>query len=849
MMKLQVFNVIPALPASLSFLETLSRNLWWCWHLDTIELFRRIDPRLWSQCGRNPIAYFSRIHQNRWRELSTDEGFISHLKRVKERYEKEVISSNVEPQSDYEKQEAIVYMSMEYGIHESLPLFAGGLGVLAGDYLKAGSDLGLPIISIGLLYREGYFHQFLDQQGWQQEENPEIEISHLPLERIKDSNGEPLKVSVQGPEGDIHAGAWKIQVGRIPLILLDSNMDETPPHLRKITDRLYSSNYKIRLAQEILLGVGGMRVLKAMGIFPSICHINEGHAAFATIERLHQIMAKHNIDLETAMEIGPRTTVFTTHTPVAAGHDEFATEEVRPYMLPIAEHLGTSVEQVLSWGQTSEYSAKEKISMFVLGLKMSMYRNGVSELHGKVARRMWSHVWKEWPEDEVPITNITNGIHIPSWISIENAILFERYLGPDWYLKCWNSDIFKRIDDIYDDEIWRAHEMARSRLIRFCRSLLGQQYRRRNAPRTMIEKVESVLDPDVLTISFARRFTAYKRVTLLLKDPDRLENMLNNKRYPIQIIFSGKAHPKDDEGKHEIKKLFDFSQRESVRHRIVFLEDYDINIARHLVQGSDVWLNTPRRPLEASGTSGMKAAANGVLNVSILDGWWAEGYSEQVGWAIGQGEEFQDAAYQDMVESQALYNVLEYDVIPCYYEHKNGKMQGRWINMMKESMKQAMARFCTHRMMSKYQEQFYSHAIQNYRTFTDNDSRMAKEMLGQKLRLHSLWKGIQIKTPVTQQNGPMRAGDSFRVTSEVTLGEIHPDEVVVELYCGSFKSLGVVSEGRTEPMEILEKYGNGNYLYGCTLKTTETGRFGFTVRVVPKADDFLKYRPEFISWA
>ncbi|OGP60526.1 MAG: alpha-glucan phosphorylase, partial [Deltaproteobacteria bacterium RBG_13_49_15] len=743
----------------------------------------------------------------------------------------------------------IVYLSMEYGIHESLPLFAGGLGVLAGDYLKAGSDMGLPIIGIGLLYREGYFHQFLDQQGWQQEENPEIEMSYLPLQRMKDKNNDPLKITIAGPEGDIHASVWKIEMGRLPLLLLDTNLQENPPNTRKITDRLYSSNYKNRLAQEVLLGIGGMRALNAIGVFPTICHINEGHAAFSSIERLHQIMVAHQVDLETALEIGPRTTVFTTHTPVAAGHDEFSIDEVRPYMLPIADRLGTKVEEILSWGQSSGYSPSEKISMFILGLRMSMYRNGVSELHGKVARHMWSRVWKEWPEDEVPITHITNGVHIPSWISIENSILFDRYLGPDWYLRCWNSDVYKRIDDIYDDELWRAHEMARSRLIRFCRSLLGQQFGRRNAPRSVIEKVESVLDPDILTISFARRFTAYKRVTLLLKDPERLEAMLNNVKYPIQIIFSGKAHPKDDEGKQDIKNLFNFAQKESIRNRIVFLEDYDINIARHLVQGSDVWLNTPRRTLEASGTSGMKAAANGVLNVSILDGWWNEGYSEERGWAIGRGEEFVDAAYQDMVESQALYNVLEYEVIPCYYEQKNGRMQGRWIKMMKESMKIAIAHFCTHRMMSSYQKTFYIPAINNYWNFSAEGNRQAKEMVAQNRRLHSLWKGIQIKSPVYRHNGTIRVGDSFEVTSEVTLGELKPEEVVVELYCGTLKSIGMVSEGKTEPMEILEKLENGNYIYKSTLKCTDTGRFGFTVRVVPRGDDYLKFRPEFICWA
>ncbi|OEU64682.1 MAG: alpha-glucan phosphorylase, partial [Desulfobacterales bacterium PC51MH44] len=651
MYPLQTFQVFPDIPESLSFLQVLARNLWWCWNLDAIELFNRINPRLWDQSGRNPITFLTLIPQEQLDELSKDESFLAHQQRVKQSFSSKVLAPVDRSESPYGQQGTIAYFSMEFGIHESVPLVAGGLGILAGDYLKAASDLALPLTGVGLLYKQSYFHQFLDQDGWQQEEYPETDIYHLPVERAKDNSGKEVSISVIGPDHEIRAVVWKIMVGRVPLYLLDTSLPENPPEVREITSRLYAGNPKIRLAQEVLLGIGGMRALEAMEIYPAVCHMNEGHCAFAGLERLAQMISSYNINIKTAREIVPRSTVFTTHTPVAAGYDEFPVDLVEPYLNPLAERLGTNVDEIISWGQPEGSGQGVPLSMFVLGLRMAQYCNGVSELHGKVARRMWSHVWPGRPEDEVPITHITNGVHIPSWISIENHLLFERYIGTEWYLNIKTPEIAKRIDDIYDEELWRAREMSRSRLIRNCRALMIKQYRRRNAPKAMMKDAESVLDQDILTIAFARRFATYKRAYLLLKDPERLEAIINSKTHPVQFIFAGKAHPKDTEGKELIKRLIQFARSPQVLHRFIFLEDYDINIGRHLVQGADVWLNTPRRPFEACGTSGIKAAANGVLNVSILDGWWCEGYTEERGWSIGHGEEYADPAYQDAVES------------------------------------------------------------------------------------------------------------------------------------------------------------------------------------------------------
>jgi starch phosphorylase len=849
MKNIKTYQVFPALPEPLRFLGTLSRNLWWSWHLDAIELYRRIDPRLWGLAGRNPILFSTMISQSRLEELSRDEGYLAQLERVKGKFEQEVGPvGSFSKTPEKKKDDTIAYFSMEFGIHESLPLFAGGLGVLAGDHLKAASDIDLPIVGVGLLYQQGYFHQYLDDQGYQQEEYPTTDIFHLPVSRCRDASGNTISISIQGPDGIIKAIVWRVWVGRIPLYLLDTNILENPQNIRSITDRLYTGEARERLAQEVLLGIGGVRALAALGIQPRAFHMNEGHSAFCGLERLCQIKSAYNVDLDTAMEIVARTTIFTTHTPVAAGHDEFAKELVEPYVKPLQGCLGVNSDEIISWGQPVSENRSIPLSMFVLGLRMSQYHNGVSELHGRVARRMWAHVWPGWPEDEVPISHVTNGIHIPSWISIENALLFDRYLTPDWYLGSMNADFSERINQIYDEEIWQARQMSRARLIRNCRTLMVRQYGRRNAPQAVMRSAETVLDQDVLTIGFARRFASYKRATLLLKDPDRLRAMILSENMPVQFIFAGKAHPKDHEAKEIVKRLIEFARDEGVRHRIVFLEGYDINVARYLIQGADVWLNTPRRPMEACGTSGMKAAINGVLNVSILDGWWCEGYREDRGWAIGNGEEYPDHEYQDMVDSHALYNVLENDVIPTFYDRKNGEIPVKWIRMMKASMKMAMERFCTHRMVEEYRDKFYRETFENSRTFLAEGAREAKQMLAQKLRLASLWENIKIEAPARKDGGPFFIGESFSVSAEVFLGEIRPEEVEVEVYYGKLKAIDRLSSSRTQRMEVAQDLGNGRYAYACRLKCDFTGQFGYTVRVFPKGDDYLKFTPGLISW-
>ena len=707
---LLTFQVFPNMPEPLSFLETLSRNLWWSWKKEAEELFRRISPPIWEESQRNPIVFLSKIPYGRLEELAVDESFLAHQQQVKSYFEKRVMTPVDQKDSSFRGDETIAYFSMEFGLHESIPLFAGGLGILAGDHLKSASNMALPLTGVGLLYGEGYFKQFLDPSGWQQEEYPKTDIYSLPIERVKDTDGNKLLISAPGPDGDIFANIWKLMVGRIPLYLLDADIPENAPEIRKTTSRLYAGTQKTRLSQEALLGIGGIRALTAMGLYPKVCHMNEGHSALAGLERLAQMMSTHRIDLATALEVVPRATIFTTHTPVAAGHDVFPVDLVTPVLKAFEGPLGVPVSEILKLGKLDSEGPDAPFYMAVLGIHMAQYCNGVSELHGHTARQMWSHLWPDRLEDETPISHVTNGVHVSTFISGEFAELFDRYLGPEWYMSSRKPENITRIDDIYDEELWQAHERNRTRLVRTCRELFLKQYRRRNAPREVIETAKSVLDNEVLTVGFARRFAEYKRANLLLTDPERLEALLNDMDRPIQFIFAGKAHPADNVGKELIKNLVQYIRRPNIRSKIVFLEDYDMHLARHLVQGVDVWLNTPRRPAEACGTSGMKAAVNGVLNVSILDGWWCEGFSEEVGWAIGKGESYADSAYQDAVESQALYNVLENQVVPCFYDRKGGDLPFAWIEKMKASMKMAMKQFCGLRMVADYNGRYYEAA-------------------------------------------------------------------------------------------------------------------------------------------
>jgi glycogen phosphorylase len=849
MYKIKLFNVAPSMPAKLAFLELLSRNLWWCWNFGAIELFRRINPQLWKEAGSNPLEFLNRVPQKRFEDLASDEGFLSHLSEVKERFETELLCTT-DGQLVCLQPQCIAYFSLEYGIHESIRLYSGGLGVLAGDHLKAASDLNIPLVAVGLMYRQGFFQQYLNNDGWQQESYPENEIHLLPLKKAFDTAGHPVQVTLPLPEGQLKAVVWQLDVGRIPLYLLDANIPENPPELRKITSELYVGDRLMRLRQELLLGIGGYRALLEMGYDPYVCHMNEGHAAFVSVARISHLMKSKGLDLDTVMEIVPRTNVFTTHTPVPAGNEAFAVDLLKPHLEALRKDTEIDPATIISWGQSSQNNHQDELSMTILGLRMSKYSNGVSRLHGTVERKIWNHLWPGLHEDEIPIGHITNGIHVPSWLSREMAILFERYLGPEWRDNPSDPAILSRIADIPDEELWRAHELGRSRLIRTTRELAEKQLAMRNATRTEILQAKSIFGYDVLTIGFARRFATYKRAVLLLQDLNRLEALLCNETRPVQIIFAGKAHPADNAGKDLIRHIVHLAQKPSLKGHIVFLENYDIHMARYLVQGADVWLNTPRRPLEASGTSGMKAGVNGGLNVSILDGWWDEGYSTESGWAIGHGEEYDDPVYQDTVESQALYNVLENDVIPCFYDRPSRDVPDRWARMMKASIKMALGYFTSNRMVREYNAGSYKPALEAYQQLVSAKAEYARKLVAQRARLQALWGRIKIELPVAEKElGVMHVGDKFTVTSSVHLGDLRPDEVDVEVYFGPVNAQNEITESHIEQMTLAEDHGKGDCAYKQLITCSSTGRYGFTTRVTPHGNEWKGVMPGFITWA
>ncbi|MBU0463287.1 MAG: alpha-glucan family phosphorylase [Proteobacteria bacterium] len=849
MEKMQIYKVYPAIPEPLSFLDYLARNLWWCWNHEANDLFQRIHPVQWEKIGKNPVAFLSHISQRRFDELSKDESFLAHLGRVKAKFERMFSMVSQIKELDLGAKETIAYFSMEFGLHESLPFFAGGLGILAGDHLKASSTLGIPLTGIGLFFREGYFRQFLDHNGWQQETYPINDVFELPVQKVKDNTGFDIKIEIPGPAGKICACVWQLKIGKIKLLLLDTNLPENPENIREITSRLYASHGETRVAQEILLGIGGIKALSAMEIFPNICHMNEGHCSFAGLERVSIIMDKYNLDFKSAVQLCKRSSVFTTHTPVAAGHDEFPKELIMPYIKPYAEKFGISAGELLYLGEPHGIKNTGKFSMFILGANFSGHINGVSRMHGQVARSMWQSLWPGRHVEEIPISHITNGVHICSYLSRHKNSLFERYLPSDWTNCLSNPELFSRIEHIEDDDLWHVHEMDRSNLIRKCRQLLLKQYERRNAPRNVLDEVASVLDGKVLTICFARRFATYKRAGLLLKDISRLTRLITDENRPIQLVFAGKAHPNDNEGKDIIKQIVEFSRVHDVRHRVVFLENYDINIARYMVQGCDVWLNTPRSPNEACGTSGMKASTNGGLNLSILDGWWCEGFKENRGWSIGNGDVYDDHEYQDEVESQALFNILENEVIPKFYDRKRGKSPVKWIKMMKEAMKMAIIDFSSDRMVREYSTRFYIPAARNFKLLIDDSARKARELALTQSRLISMWSFIELSKPEVTKEIDFIVGDTFRITLKVFLGELTPEEVEVQIYHGKIRPSGRLEGSRGETMWMQETTAQGTYIYACTITCSDSGRFGYTARVIPKGDEVLSNTPGLITWA
>ena len=705
-----------SLPRRIKRLEELAFNLWWVWHPEAQRLFKEIDQLLSEQTYHNPIVFLRDCERPRLNAMTHDRYFLDQYDQVMREFDRYMNAKETWFSQTYPEltDELMAYFSFEFGLHESLMVYAGGLGILSGDHLKESSDLGIPLVGVGFVYTYGYFSQRISEDGWQQADNVPIDFDALPLLRLIDENGDPVKISIDLPGRKVHARIYELDVGRVRLYLLHTNIPENDPNDRQLTDRLYISDLELRISQEILLGMGGVKALRKLGYTPTAWHMNEGHSAFLTLERALEYV-QTGLSFEAAAEKVKANNIFTTHTPVPAGNDEFPLWLIDKYFVQVWSDLGLSREDFINIAKIKQSWGGDAFSMPILALKLSQFRNGVSELHGKVARQMWSFLWPEKKGEEVPIDHITNGIHTETWMARRLGLLFSRYLGADWAEHLHDPGFWAQVENIPDEEIWRVRRHLKRKLVAYTIDRARTQWKTAQVHPVQTIASGVLLDPYALTIGFARRFATYKRANLILRDYDRLLSIVTNARMPVQFIFAGKAHPADEPGKQMIQQVYRAVKDARFGGRLVFLEDYDMNIARYLVQGVDVWLNTPRRPREASGTSGMKAALNGVLNFSVLDGWWREGYNGHNGWPIGEDvAEAADPQAQDEADALSLYETLENEIVPLYYEQRSAdNLPAEWIARIKESIRTLGGQFSTRRMLRDYMSQMYEPALLN----------------------------------------------------------------------------------------------------------------------------------------
>jgi len=831
------FEVVSDLPEPLRPLRDLAYNFRWTWDHPTRDLFREIDRQMWDIVGHNPVQLISRLSPERVRKLATDSVFLARLRECAKALDEYLTKETwFDQQFDGERAKTLIaYFCAEFGISESLPIYSGGLGVLAGDHLKAASDLGLPMVGVGLLYARGYFRQFLSPDGWQQEHYPTYDFYQLPLQLARGEDQQPLRVEVQFPDRVVTCQIWKAIVGRIPLYLLDSNVLENEPHDQSITDTLYGGDEEMRIRQEMILGIGGIRALEALGLNPSVCHINEGHAAFLSIERIREFMKRHGVDYRLARQVTVSGNVFTTHTPVPAGFDRFEPGLLERYTSKLSESVDIPFKEFIKQGRLDRENQGEAFNMALLAMSNANYLNGVSELHSQTSRGMFQGRWPDYPEDEVPIDAITNGIHTSTWVCRRMSNLYDEYLGPEWRRSADNYELWKGVYRIPDRELWDARENQRGEFVRFVRKYLQRTAEERGMVRASYGQVESMLDPRILTIGFARRFAGYKRATLLLTDRERLKNLLLHKERPMQIVIAGKAHPRDDEGKRLIQELVHFAQHEGVRHRMVFLEDYDIQVARAMVQGVDVWLNNPRRPHEASGTSGMKAVPNGVLNCSILDGWWDEAYEPGVGWAIGDRYDIGNAEQQDWLDSRTLYHLLESEIAPNFYHRTDGAIPSTWVEIVKRSIIKLTPRFSTARMVKDYTTRFYMPAANAYHRLTDGGLDNARKALDWRDRVSEAWNKLKIISVKDTSKAANPLGAECRMEVRVDLDGLCPDDVRVQAVVGKVESNRDLRNTQIHELEAAGAEGNAHIYRGCFNMETP-GHRGYTIRIIPKSE-------------
>jgi glycogen phosphorylase len=826
----RVFTVVPSIPPSLAALENLAFNLRWTWDHQTANLFSRLDPARWEATNHNPVLMLRSTDQVRLNEAARDPG-----------YRRELAGADAELTAylDADGQEAGVkprvgYFSAEFGLAECLPIYSGGLGVLSGDHLKSASDLNLNLTGVGLFYRNGYFQQRLRPDGWQEESYLDNDPASLPIRPALGKDGRQVTLSMAFPGRDLYARIWQVQVGRICLFLLDTDIEENTPADREITHRLYGGDRDTRIRQELVLGIGGLRTLDALGRRPEVCHLNEGHSAFLALERIRQLMEEKGLSFSEARTLAASSLVFTTHTPVAAGHDAFEAGMIDDDLGDYDRELGLSRSEFMALGRLYPNDEGEPFSMTILALRLAARSNGVSLLHGELSRRLWGGVWPGLSEEEVPIGAVTNGIHLGTWTAPELASLHEKIVIPsEWNGALETTTRTAAVAEIPARDLWERHERLRGELVHFVRARLASQLARQGAGPSEASRSVEALDPNSLTIGFARRFAEYKRATLLLRDPARLIRLVSDPERPMQIIFGGKAHPDDSGGKELARQLFQLTRSDELRGRIVILEEYDVGLARRMVQGVDVWLNTPRRPMEASGTSGMKAVANGALHIGTLDGWWDEAYRTGLGWAIGDRRAYDDPGYQDNLEANALYDLLEREVKPLFYDRDASGLPQGWIARMRASLGGLPPVFNTDRMVHEYLTRFYEPSALDVRRLSEDGLKPAREVAAWIARVEEEWEHVRVLR-VGGLNETIPAGSAFDVEAEVAVGALKPDEVEVHLAYGLLDADGELSSPTLTPLELHGSGSEGGYVYGVQgVRGERSGRHGYAVRVTP----------------
>ena len=846
----QIYNVIPTLPASLEPLREITFNLWWTWEPSARRLFRHLDPDLWNRTNHNPVRMLQLSRQARLEELAQDKAFLQELKQVHDAFRNYLAREDT-----YGKTGAgaaikrpVAYFSAEFGFHEAIPNYSGGLGILAGDHCKSASDLDLNFVAVGLLYRHGYFRQEIDKDGAQHAVSLNQNFHHLPIREVQ-RDGAGILISVRILDREVFAKVWQLPVGRIDLFLLDTDIPENNAEDRLITAELYGGDQEMRMRQEIVLGIGGVKALKALGIDPEVFHMNEGHSAFLAMERIRRKVVEKKLEFYSALQIVASANIFTTHTPVPAGNDSFPREMMRKYFGDFAKELGIPFDELFSFGQT-RVDRSDPFSMTILALRMSRHSNGVSKLHGEVSRSLWKDVWNGVPVHEVPITSVTNGIHTKTWMAPEFSALYRKYLG-EWEERITEPDFWRRVIDIPDSELWETHQQLKHRLVEFVRERVRIRRERIGDSPEAIRNVNRILDPEVLTIGFARRFATYKRGALLFSDKERLKRLLNDTTRPVQFIFAGKAHPRDEGGRALIQEVYRFSREAGFENRVVFLEDYDSYIARRLVQGVDLWLNNPLRPMEASGTSGMKCAPNGGINLSVLDGWWHEGFNGNNGWAIAAEISDGTVEFQSAVDANSLYQLLENQIIPLYYAKPDGKLPLAWLQLMRESIRSVTPVFNTHRMVKEYTERLYIPAARSHENFAQNGCEPATQLSQWKARMRKDWPQVRIHDVQVgnkdRQN--ILVGESLQVSAHVYLGDVDPNHVRVEAYHGEADNGGIKNPS-VSVLNASGRNGDGSYLYQGSVPASESGAYGFSVRVVPTHPHLMQsHELRLIAWS